>query len=523
MRKAASATQQAARAQLATGDTVPAPVGGWNARDPLANMPPTDALVLDNWFPRESDCVIRGGASDHVTGFAVTPKTLATYNPPTASNKMFASTDAAVYDVTSAGALGASVASCTVGYWNWVQMGVSGGHYLMMFNGTDKPLYFDGTTWTSVDGVSTPAITGVTTTSLISANVFKRRLFLIEKNKLSFWYLPVDQVGGAASEFTLGPLCRKGGYLMAMGTWTIDSGFGLDDLAVFITSEGEAIVFAGTNPGSSVDWQHVGTYTVAKPLGRKCLKSYAGDLLLITVYGVLPLSKALTPAQSAAVQDRFTLTNKIDNAFTEAANAYNALEGWEALEFPNQNALLFNIPTSLTASQQFVMNTITKSWCRFTAWNAHAFALHNNELYFAENTKIAKAWTGASDFTANIVADAQTAYNYFKLRRQLKNWTLYRPNFLVNGVINFSIGLSIDFEQTAPLSIITYPAPSVSLWDSAIWDSSLWGYGLQTQQGWQTPKARLGYSASLLLTLATNAITVQWVATDFVWTKGALL
>jgi len=523
MRSPASAVAKRARGQEARNVNVPAPVGGWNARDPLAAMRPTDAVVLTNWFPRESDCTIRGGATDHVTGFSAKPKTLATYNPPTDANLMFAATDSGVYNVTSAGSLGSSVASCTEGYWNWLQMGVSGGHFLLMFNGTDKPLYFNGTNWISIDGVSTPAITGVTTTSIVSAGLYKRRLFLIVKDSLSFWYLPVDAVGGAASEFTLGPLCRKGGYLVAMATWTLDSGLGPDDFAVFVTSEGEALVFRGLDPGDADAWSLVGVYTIAKPIGWKCLKDYAGDVLVISEYGVLPLSKVLTPAQSAAIQDRFTLTSKIDNAFTEAARAYRAIAGWEAIEYPLQNALIFNIPQSLTVSQQFVMNTITKAWCSFDSWNASAFASHNGEIYFAEETKISKAWSGTSDYGNNIVASAQQAYNYFSDRGYAKQWGLYRPHFLTDGGIEFSAGLSIDFSQQAPLSVLSYPAPPGALWDDAEWDVDLWGFGLQTQAGWQTPQAYEGYAASFLLRVATNAVSVQWVSTDFTFAKGGIL
>ena len=52
-------------------------------------------------------------------------------------------------------------------------------------------------------------------------------------------------VAGAASMFDLGQIFTEGGYLMAMATWTVDAGYGVDDLAVFITSEGEVAVYRG--------------------------------------------------------------------------------------------------------------------------------------------------------------------------------------------------------------------------------------------------------------------------------------
>jgi hypothetical protein len=41
--------------------SVPAPIGGWNARDSLANMQPMDAVQLVNWFPTPTDVTMRKG------------------------------------------------------------------------------------------------------------------------------------------------------------------------------------------------------------------------------------------------------------------------------------------------------------------------------------------------------------------------------------------------------------------------------------------------------------------------------
>ena len=50
--------------------SLPAPVGGWNARDALAEMAPTDAVTLVNWFPTPSQVVLRQGFAKWATGFA---------------------------------------------------------------------------------------------------------------------------------------------------------------------------------------------------------------------------------------------------------------------------------------------------------------------------------------------------------------------------------------------------------------------------------------------------------------------
>ena len=39
----------------------PAPIGGWNARDALANMPATDAVTMTNWWPTPGLVTVRNG------------------------------------------------------------------------------------------------------------------------------------------------------------------------------------------------------------------------------------------------------------------------------------------------------------------------------------------------------------------------------------------------------------------------------------------------------------------------------
>ena len=50
-----------AKQNTAFTTSVPAPIGGWNARDSLANMSPTDAVQLVNWFPTPTDVTMRKG------------------------------------------------------------------------------------------------------------------------------------------------------------------------------------------------------------------------------------------------------------------------------------------------------------------------------------------------------------------------------------------------------------------------------------------------------------------------------
>ena len=161
------------RTQISGSQSYQAPVGGWNARDALAAMKPHEAIVMNNWFPKTSYVEIRGGYASHATGMTGNGKTLVVYNGLSGTNKLFCSTTSGVYDVSSAGAVGASVASRSDGKHQWVNFGDGTNQWLIMVNGADKPLYYDGSSWVEVDAASTPALTGLTTTSIIGVFVFK--------------------------------------------------------------------------------------------------------------------------------------------------------------------------------------------------------------------------------------------------------------------------------------------------------------------------------------------------------------
>ena len=510
-----------ARPMVGRVKSIAAPVGGWNARDAVASMPETDAVQMDDMFPNTTDVMLRKGYSRFATGITGTVETLAVYNSATA-NKMFAGTSSAIYDVSVSGAVGAAVVSAgiTNARWQHVNFGVPGGNqWLYLVNGVDKPLLYNGTSWTAVDSASTPAITGVATTSLIGVNVFKRRIWFVERNSTKAWYLPTDSIGGAAASVDFGPLFTKGGYLMAMGTWTLDAGQGLDDHAVFISSTGQIAVYKGTDPSSASTWSLVGVYEVGSPIGRRCFIKYGGDLLVITRDGVLPLSKALL---SSRLNARIAVTDKIQSAMAESVMTYGGTFGWELIQYPNASMLLLNIPVSPALKYQYVMNTITGAWCRFTGWNASCWALYNDEIYFGTDSGVNKAWDTHADNGANITGDVIPAFSYFGNRAQSKRWTMARPILAADGTPSLLLGLNTDFETTTPIGVPTLANSTAALWDSAVWDTGLWGGGLQIQKNWQTVFG-LGYSASLHMKITSKYYNVRWQATDYVYEPGAVL
>ena len=510
-----SIRQRAASVQA----SYPAPVGGINARDSDAAMKPSDAKFMENWFPGTSDVYFRGGCEDHATGMTGNGKTLAVYNALNGTSKMFATTASGTYDVSSAGAVGASLAARTNGKHQYVNFGNGTSNYLILVNGADKPLYFDGTTWVAVDAVSTPALTGLTTTLISHVHVHKNRLYFIEKDSLSFWYLTAGAAGGALTEFDLSAFCRKGGQLMAMSTWTFDGGSGLDDYAVFATSEGEILVYSGDNPAVAASWLKVGTYDLGKPIGRRVFTPYAGDLVLVTQDGAFPMSTALKYANT---DKRVALTDKIQSLFNSDARSYGSIFGWESTIYPAESAFIFNVPVTEDGTHyQYVMNTITKAWTKFTGWNAETFAVFNKQLYFCTGTKVVKAWTGTSDFGANITFTAKTAFNYFGSTRQ-KKVELYRPVLIANGALSFLTGVDMDFSDSQITSSASAAIGSSAIWDTSKWDEAYWSAGPEIVKSWTSPDAYPGYAAAAKIKIVSKTLTVRWLANDWIIKMGGI-
>lgn len=499
--------------QVSATLSLPSPTGGWNSKDPVSNMPETDASVIVNWWPTASDVRVRNGFTTWSTGLPGAVSTLMAYSSASGTNKLFAASVTGIYDCTSAGAVGASVKVITQPRIQYANFTIAGGSYLVCCNGADAVFAYDGATW------SNPAITVATPANLIHVNVFKNRLFFVEKNKLSVWYMPTGAIAGAATEINLGTVFQDGGYLMAMGTWTLDAGRGVDDHAVFVTSKGEVAVYAGSDPSSASTWQLVGVYRIGSPIGRACMEKYGGDLLIICLDGVFPLSAAL---QSDRLSTDQAISDKIRPTISDATGLYGTIDGWQILPYPDQNALIVNIPTSTTTADQYVMNAITGAWTRFTGWNAQSWELFNDQPYFGTSTKVCKAWTGTSDGGSYIMADVKQAFNYCGKRSARKHFKLVRPSIASDGPVIPGIRLNIDFSDDAPTSNGSVTVPSSSAWDSAVWDSGTWGGGTTISSKIQAVSGT-GYCAAVRMRVLNGTNAIYWYNTDIVFEYGGLL
>lgn len=458
----------------------PTPTKGWDAISPLSNMEPDFAVVLDNVVPRPNWVEIRGGSLVWSQSSAGPVETIFVYRPADDPESMFFSAGGTIYDVSD---FGAPIISST-GYlnnrWQYINYTPAGAvTHLIAVNGEDNGQIYNGA-WANL------SVTGISTADLINVNVHKQRIWFIEKESTAAWYLATGAIAGAATEFDIGSLLTKGGFLVAMGTWTVDGGNGPDDLAVFVSNKGQAVVYKGTDPGNANAWFLVGVFNLPPPLGYRCFKGMGSDLLYISIEGLVPISKAL-PFDPSGVRS-VTLTNRILNAMLIAAQGARLAFGWEVELFPMQSLLVMNVPVVENNTQvQFVMNTLTGAWCRFTGWNANTFGIYNESLFYGDNTgNIYLAYAGGADGLEAIAVDIKTAFNYYDDPGRIKIMQMCRPYIVSDSTIIPTLGIDVDFGDSNFAAPISLALPTGALWDVSLWDVATWSTPLTTTNDWQT-------------------------------------
>lgn len=467
---------------------IPAPVGGWNAIDPLSGMDPKFAPILTNWVPRTSWIELRAGFNAWVQGLGNNGpvETLMCYRPATGTQFLFAACGGKIYDVSDQGAPEQVLSGFANDRWQFINYSVPGGsQYLYMVNGSDAPQAWDGTVWTQPDITGGPA---PSTFSNIHAHM--RRIWFIPDNSTVTYYLATDAImGPVAGHLDLGPFMTDGGFLVAMATWTYNGGNGPQALAVFVTTRGQVIIYQGTDPTNASAFSLVGVFDLAPPLGQRCTTQIGADIGIITLQGVLPLSQTVQ-LDTGAVREA-AITGRIQNAMLQAAASFQNEFGWQLISYPAQALLFLNVPQQTNTSQvQYVQNFLNGSWTQFEGWNANCFELFNDQLFFGGNNgTVANCYQGPADLISPIAADMQCAFNYFDNPGRIKRMSMIQPLLVTGGTITPTIGIDVDFGTSSTTAQVTAFQQTGGQYDISEWDNAVYAQGPAPQSNWQSVQA----------------------------------
>ena len=506
--------------------TVPAPIRGWILNENLATVQPAGARVLDNWLCTTTGVRVRGGTALHCT---LPDPVVSLFSFNSQIDKFFAATETGVFDISAPAdpvvEMAETVTGQTSGEYSVVQFGTAGGDYLYAVNGTDAPLLFDGSTFVSVTGVSTPAITGVTTSALSAVWSFANRLFFIEAGSMNAWYLGVDSIGGAANSFSLAGVFRQGGSLLFGAVWSLDTGAGLDDKCVFVSTEGEIAVYAGTNPGSAADWSLQGLYSMPRPLGKTSFTQAGGDLLIATEIGLIPVSSALQ-TDVAAIEAR-AVSVAIAPYWQDRVRML--LGSWNVVKAPRRGVMFISQPDSAGATKTcLAVNVLTGAWSRCTGWDTQCLGYFDgNPYYGALDGKVYLMDVGGSDAGASYTAVMLGQFDHMGAYGRKKSIRQGRATFQASSPFNARLSALADYNNTLSAPPETVANYSSDVWDVGLWDVAIWDADStpETRSNWVAMGATGATIApELQLTFGvTPTPDIELVAIDLEFHLGAVV
>lgn len=494
--------------------TIPAPVWGLNTRDGAASMDEKYAVKMDNYIADEGAVRLRKGCKRHTTGVGSGDVMALIPHQSGTVEKLFAAGSGGIYDITSTiDSLTEAAGSALLSGQNsdrWLSAAFGGSTICCNDDENDDPIRFqpDGTlasahSWTG---------TGLSAGKLRHPLPFKGRMFFIENNSANLWYGGIGAVQGTLTSFAMDRVHPEGGNLIGMGSITVDAGSGVDDLACFFFDSGAAAVYQGTDISSATGWSLVGLWNLGRLIGDKALVKMGGELVALTTDGVVPLRTMLTGGR---VQENkgAALSDAIAPSFTEAAQLYGNVTGWDSILHTPRKYLIFNIPAP--NGQQYVMNTQNERWSRFTGWKAHCFARFKDRLWFGgPNGEVHEAGVGEEDAGVPIEGEVQGAPNYIRTAQE-KRFTLARALVEADADVSFSLGATTDFVEAAPLDTTSQIVTEGANWDEAAWDDSEWAGGIFSLNEWQALNAN-GTALSIRLRSSTKGANIGYYATDVV-------
>ena len=504
--------QQINRGNKSINYTLPAPVGGLNVRDSLDLMPQTDAIILDNYLPQDTKLSLRKGYSVYAKTLSrfLTLAAYKKYNEP----RFIGISAGKAYNLSSKQRI--KIYDNVTFLENRCQT-VQYKDRLFFMNGVDTPKVF----YVNDEGEDVFEDWSFTADNLIAAKIIsgtvsKQFLWFVETGSMKVWYAKeAGNISGELYSFDLSQVARFGGHIMAICCWTQDGGQGIDDLTVFITSEGEALVYSGSNPNSVDGWSLKGSYKISRPIGYRCAFQYQGDIVLITEEGYIPLSKVLPLSQAGASSAAFS--DKIRGLVLDRVANNKNKDGWQGIIYPKGGYCLFNVPVSRNF-EQHVINLNTGAWCRFTGIKSYCWELFEGKLYFGSDYGVYLFDDGYSDAGNHIYGEVQQAFSNLG-STGLKKIELLNPRTKSSMRYALVIYTNMDFEERQASFAENVGNSGITKWNEAKWSSLKNPIGTK----WQTIKGTIrsqwiansatGFKASIVFKTKTRGNLIEWYDT----------
>lgn len=536
---------------VAKANTIIAPVGGIDSTTILSAGDPLYSIYSINLMPSEYGLQVRKGYREWQIGLDNgSPLGVHTIIPfgglddDSTNDRLFAVTNEGIWDVTVAEAAPVLVQafaddSPESGYGVYVHTTTAAQEELVFYADSRNGLFqYSGDTglWT------VPAITGTGTPSpaedLVIGNVnfvtsHNGRLWLIERNKSKAWYLPIDAVAGAATEFFFGPKLPHGGNLAGLFPWTIDSGTGIDDYLVAVGRAGDVLPYRGTDPGSADAWELTGRWFVgAIPAGPKFCTQSGGDLLILSSYGLTSMNELVVGTDGKNL-DASDESKKISLLIRNAMDEYRTDDGWDVSLMPSQSNMVISRPQTGSESYiQFIRHTTTNGWGLWRDVPIASFDEWNGKVYFG--TKDMRVCVMDVNVDNQLITPVEqingesirfsvlTSYQDLGEPSLKKRGKFSRPYFLASQAPSSTTKFRYDYDLNEVLNTSGDVVFQGDQWDVGLWDTAIWSTTDLSAKFQVSGGFGMGVNVALAMSGASRVETtlISW---DIQWDTGGPL
>lgn len=494
----------------------PPPVLGMNTLDEIGDLKPQEAEFLSNAWADGGHIQGRPGYSLWCNlGNASLPARSIFSHQLGSVSKLFTVSDGRIYDVTT----GTKVTSL-VGL-NSIDLCTAtiGNNTIACTQSSEDTIKrYDGSSW------QTAAYTSgdIDVKELIGCGAHQTRMYFWRANDMNFYYSGIGAVQGALTKFPFENLGTIRGDMVAFGSWTIDAGAGVQDLAVFIFSEGDIMVYSGSDPGDATNFALVGQFQTARPIGaHRCVMNYGPDLVITTSDGPVSMRSILSTGPAARQN---ALSRKIMPTTRAIAKAVPDNDGWDSIFSTDGSMIIFSAPAPAYYSSdyiQFVYNPELKSWFLWQNIPALSWAEWNGGLYFCTSDgKVCKFADGATDDDGEgILVEANLRWDGLENQNLLKKALQIQPIFLSEGDMEVQITVLNDFNEDGEAhayqsQTVTMKAPG-QYWDDPEWDEKYWS-GESRHFDWFTISGTgHRFQARFKINLSGGK-TLKWVGTKWI-------
>jgi hypothetical protein len=345
------------------------------------------------------------------------------------------------------------------------------------------------------------------------------RLWFADSSRLSVYYLPLQQKSGEVKELPLNALFKRGGSIRAMYTWTVDGGNGLDDQLVIFSTNGECVIYGGTDPDS--DLQLVGVFRFDSPMSKHCVVQFGGDLYVQVSTGVVPMTTMLrAETENLGKSDKNVFT-----MFDQIARTQRNTAGWQLLLDQSSGRLICNMPLgAVNTYRQMVRFMPNPIWSSWSSIPSRSWSWLNNSLFFGDDLGHLYEVnpTYLSDNGTPIRVDVQGAWSMFRTPA-IKHFKMILPYIITDGDPKPSIDIRVDYD-TSP----AFNQPDVSVgitgseWNIAEWNIADWASGSVGKNNWNGVAA-IGRVGAPRLTALIRDCSFSVAGFDVLYESGSVM